>query len=150
MRKLLLATLGLGLALAATARDARADVGLGLFLGEPTGLDVKVGLGPRTALDILFGYNTFDDGRVGYGHVTYLVNVYTGQGDSVNVPIRIGIGGAVLGPGDDLNGAIRAPFELGLRLRSVPLEFYGELAAVLRFRQEDLDIQGGLGFRIMF
>ena len=42
MRKHLLTTVVFGLGVAARATPARADVGLGLFLGEPTGIDLKV------------------------------------------------------------------------------------------------------------
>ena len=65
MRKLLLTTVVFGLVVAARATPARADIGLGLFLGEPTGLDLKIGLGNRSGLDILFGFTTFRDGRNG-------------------------------------------------------------------------------------
>ena len=154
MRKLLLITVVFGLVVAAPATPARADIGLGLFLGEPTGLDLKVGLGNRSGLDILFGFTTFRDGRSGYGHVTYLVTPLVAQGDSVTVPIRIGIGALLFGPGDNLSFGVRAPFELGLRMRSAPIEFYGELALALLFIDpaNDLhaDLQGGLGFRIYF
>src|SRR5687768_4062291 len=140
MRKLLPATVVFGLVLAARPAPARADFGLGLFLGEPTGLDLKIGLGNRSALDILLGFNTFDDGRVGYGHVTYLVTPLVGRGDAVLVPLRLGIGGALYGPSDDPSFAIRAPLQIGLRLRRTPLEFYGEiaLAFVLLTPRDDL------------
>src|SRR5678815_1217619 len=42
MRKLLPATLVLGIVLAARPAPARADFGIGLFLGEPTGLDLSL------------------------------------------------------------------------------------------------------------
>jgi hypothetical protein len=154
MRKLLLTTLCFGIAFAAlVARPAaaRADVGLGLFLGEPTGIDLTLGLSGRSGLDLLLGWNTFRDGRVGYGHVTYLVTPVVGHGDAVTVPLRLGIGGALYGPGDDLTFGIRAPLELGLRLRRTPIEFYGEIAlAIIFFDNVDTDIQGGVGFRIYF
>jgi hypothetical protein len=154
MRKLLLTTLVCGAALAARPAPVRADVGLGLFLGDPTGLDLKIGLANRSALDLLLGVNTFRDGRFNYGHVTYLVTPMIAQGSSVLVPIRLGIGGALFGNSDDLRFAIRAPFEVGLRLRSAPIEFYGELAlALVLFTPNDslrLDFQGGVGFRVYF
>jgi hypothetical protein len=151
MRKLLLTTLVFGIVLAARATPARADFGLGLFLGEPTGLDIKVGLGNRSALDIVLGFDTFRDGRDGYGHLTYLVTPIVGHGDSVLVPLRIGIGGALFGVSDDLNFAIRAPLEIGLRLRRSPLEFYGELAlAILLVDSAHAELQGGVGFRVFF
>jgi hypothetical protein len=150
MRKLLLTTLCFGIAFAAQPTPARADVGIGVFLGDPTGLDLKIGIGNRSGLDIVVGYDSYRDSRVGYGHLTYLVTPLVGQGSSVLVPLRLGIGAAILGPGNDLTGAIRAPFEIGLRLRSAPLEFYGEIALVLLLRDAHFDVQGGLGFRILF
>ena len=153
MRKLLLTTVVFGLVVAARA-PARADIGIGLFLGEPTGFDLKVGLGHRSGLDLLFGFTTFRDARDGYGHVTYLVTPLIAQGDAVTVPIRVGIGAMLFGPGDDLSFGVRAPFELGLRMRSAPLEFYGELALAILFidpaNEVRADLQGGLGFRIYF
>jgi hypothetical protein len=151
MRKLLLTTVIFGAVLAARATPARADFGLGLFLGEPTGLDFKIGIGPRSGLDIVLGFNTFRDGRDGYGHLTYLVTPLIAQGDAVTVPLRVGIGAAVFGTSNDLNVAVRAPFEIGLRLRRSPLEFYGEIALALVFVDPvGLDVQGGLGFRVYF
>jgi hypothetical protein len=152
MRKLLLTTVVFGLVVAARPSPARADFGLGLFLGEPTGLDLKVGLGNRSGLDIVLGFTTLRDGRDGYGHLTYLLTPVVAQGNAVTVPIRVGIGAALFGPGDNLDFAARAPFEVGLRLRRTPLEFYGELALELVFvnpaNDLELDVQGGLGFRV--
>jgi hypothetical protein len=151
MRKLLLITVVFGIVVAARATPARADFGLGLFLGEPTGLDLKIGLDHRSGLDIVLGWTTFDNGRNGYGHLTYLVTPVIAQGDAVTVPIRVGIGAAVFGPSSDLGVLIRAPFEVGLRLRRTPLEFYGEIALALVFVDPvGFDVQGGLGFRLYF
>jgi hypothetical protein len=151
MRKLLLTTLVFGIVLAARATPARADVGVGLFLGKPTGVDIKVGLGNRSALDLLLGYDTLREGRGGYGHVTYLVTPLVARGSSVLVPLRLGIGAAVYGSTNDTNLAIRAPLELGLRLRSAPVEFYGELALdLVLIDPAGLDVQGGAGFRVFF
>jgi len=153
MRKLLLTTLGLVLVFAARPAPARADVGLGLFLGEPTGLDLKIGLSDRSGLDLLFGYDDFH-GNQTYGHVTYLVTPVFAQGGSVVVPLRVGIGAALFGTRRDISFAARAPLELALRLRHTPLEFYGELAlaVVLVDPNNDLhiDLQGGGGFRVFF
>lgn len=152
MRKLLLTTVIFGLVVTARATPVRADLGLGLFLGEPTGVDLKIGLGNRSGLDLLFGVDTLRDGRAGYGHLTYLVTPLVAQGQSVTVPLRLGIGAALFGPGDDLRFGVRAPFELGLRLRSAPLEIYGEIALLLLFVDPasdlEVDVQGGIGFRL--
>ena len=154
MRKLVLTTLAFGIAVAARATPARADFGIGLFLGDPTGIDVKIGLSNRSGLDLLFGVNTFREGRFNYGHLTYLVTPVVAQGDAVIVPLRLGIGGALFGRSDDLRFAIRAPLEVALRFRRTPVEVYGEIALALTFFApgDDLqtDLQGGVGFRVFF
>jgi hypothetical protein len=154
MRKHLLTTVVFGLVVAARATPAQADVGLGVFLGEPTGLDLKFGLGYRSGLDVVLGFTRLSSNADGYGHVTYLVTPFVGQGDAITVPLRIGIGGAVFGTRNDLDVAVRAPFEVGIRLRSSPLEFYGEIALAFVFvnpgNDPGLDVQGGGGFRVYF
>jgi hypothetical protein len=130
--------------------QARADVGLGLFLGEPTGLDLKLDLQRRSALDIVLGFSTFRDGRADYGHLTYLLTPVIGHGRSVSVPLRLGIGVAVFDT-NDTNVAVRAPLEIGLMFHSVPLELYGEIALFVPFvRNVDAELQGGIGLRFYF
>ena len=152
MRKLLIAIA----VLAASTTAARADVGLGVFVGEPFGVDLKLGLGPRPGLDIVLGATSVRDNRVSYGHVTYLVTPYYGRGDGVRIPIRLGIGGAVYGAlDDDTNLAVRVPFELGFRFTRTPIELYGELALVVTLIDENdnnkfADIDGGIGVRFFF
>jgi hypothetical protein len=156
MRKLLPTTLVVfGIVLAARPTPAHADFGLGLFIGRPTGIDFKFGLGYRSAIDILLGFDTIEAGRGGYGHLTYLVTPLIGQGDAVIVPVRIGIGGALYGTSNDLDVAIRAPLEIGLRLRRAPVEFYGEVALALTLFDAgadslQVDVQGGIGFRLYY
>lgn len=135
------------------AAPARAELAFGLFLGEPTGLDLEIGLDHRSALDIVIGETSFRDGRSGYGHLTYLLTPIVARGSSVDVPIRLGIGAALYGPSGDLGLAARAPFELGLRFRSAPLELYGEIALAVEVigpgADPVLDVQGGVGLRVL-
>ena len=142
---------------ASSARSARADVGLGLFLGQPTGIDLKLGLSPRSGLDLLAGYHGYDGPYYGgdYAHLTYLLTPAVARGSSVIVPFRLGIGVALLDDGrrfgDNLHVGVRAPLEVGLRFRSVPLEIYGEISALIVFENNPfLDLDGGIGFRIYF
>jgi hypothetical protein len=138
---------------------ARAEVGIGIFVGEPTGLDLKLDLSRKSALDIVLGvyshYDRFNDDS-GYGHLTYLIQPMYANGDSVIVPLRIGIGVAVFDDRgryqDDLNVAARVPFEVGLRFRNTPLEIYFEIALKMTFVDEDndhpfVDLDGGVGLR---
>jgi hypothetical protein len=139
------------------APAARADVGIGLFLGQPTGLDLKIGTSPRAGVDIVLGFHDCCGEHEGgdYAHLTYLVTPFVGRGTSVLVPLRIGVGLALLDDGSDLghnlHAGVRAPLELGLRFRSVPLEIYGEISALLVFQHNPfLDLDGGVGLRLYF
>src|SRR5580692_1353148 len=128
-------TIVIALVIAASA-TARADVGLGLFVGEPVGLDLKIDAGYRSSLDIVLGWSTFRDARDQYAHLTYLATPVVGHGDAITVPLRIGIGVAFYGEGSFDNGvniAVRAPIEVALRFRRAPVEIYGEIAAEITF-----------------
>ena len=150
MRKLVLITLLLVLA----PRAARAELGIGFFLGEPVGLDVKIDLSRRTALDIVLGATSIREGSVSYAHVTYLMTPFAARGSSVIVPLRLGIGGAVYGALEgDTGVGVRAPLELGFRFRNNPLELYLEIAAFVQLLGPggaDFGIDGGIGLRIYF
>jgi len=153
MRKLVLVAF-----LLVTAGSASADVGIGLFIGDPSVLDFKIDAGYRSSVDLALGWSTFRDGRDQYAHLTYLATPIVGHGNAVLVPLRIGIGVAFYGEGGFDNGvnvAVRAPLELALRFRNAPVEIYGEIAAELTFYDEYnndafFDLQGGLGFRVYF
>jgi hypothetical protein len=140
------------------ASSARADVGLGLFVGEPFGLDLKLDLQPRAALDLVVGTTTVRDGRADYFHVTYLATLAVGNGRSALVPLRLGIGGAFFDGGgqfaDEVNLAVRAPLQVGFILRRSPIEIYGELAIKVTFIDDNnnngtVDLDGGVGFRLL-
>lgn len=146
------------LVLIATPAAARADIGLGLFVGEPLGVDLKIDLARRQALDLLFGAVSVRDGYrdASYGHVTFLVTPFVGRGRSVLVPLRLGIGAAMFGFAEgDVNLAARAPFEIALLFRRTPMEIYGEIALKLTVVRADdgdvlLDTDGGVGLRFYF
>ncbi len=151
MRKLVL------IAVLCVSTSARADFALGGFFGDPTGLDLKFGLARRSSLDVLLGWYGYYDNRfntgAGYGHLTYLVTPIVGEGSSVLVPLRLGIGGALFGDSNNLDFGVRFPLELGLRFRTAPLEIYGEIALLIAFVHPNYsfwDSQGGIGIRFYF
>jgi hypothetical protein len=133
---------------------ARADVGIGPFFGDPSGLDLKFGMAPRSGLDVLLGWYDFRGlGNGGYAHVTYLVTPIVGRGDSVLVPLRLGIGGAVFGDSNNVDAGVRFPLEVALKFRRAPLEIYGEIALLVVLLHPNYDLvqgQGGIGLRFYF
>ena len=150
--------LAASLAVLVAAPVARADVALGVFAGEPTGLDIDLGLTRRSSLDLLLGWTRIPDGRDHYAHVTYLVTPAIARGESVLVPLRLGIGLAVYDDGNFDNGlnlGARVPLEVALRFRRTPLEIYGEISVLVTFLDDNnndptFGLHGGLGLRFYF
>lgn len=155
MRKAMVAVM---IALGASAAHADQGIGVGIFAGEPLGLDLKFGLGGPSSLDIVLGWTTYKDGRDAYGHITYLATLGVAHGSAISVPFRLGIGAAVYDDGSfdsGVNLAARAPFEIGIKFHSAPIELYGEVALKLTLidannNNDDVDLDGGLGFRLYF
>ena len=146
-------------AVVAVPRAAKAEIGLGLFVGEPLGLTLKVDLQRRSALEVLIGQTSYRDGRSGYGHLTFLVTPFRARGRSVYVPFRLGVGAAIYDDtrhfGDDINVAARFPFQVAFVFRGAPVELYFEISLLLEFidaNDDDhlLDVDGGVGFRFYF
>jgi hypothetical protein len=158
---LLVASL-LAAAVVAAPSAAHAGVGIGLFVGEPTGFTIKADLQRRTSFEVLLGVENIGNGhgRGPYGHFTFLVAPFVARGESVVIPFRLGIGAAVYDDdggdfGNDVAVAVRAPFELAFQFRRSPLELYLEIALKLEFvdpndNDDLLDLDGGIGFRIYF
>ena len=141
-------------AAAAVPRPARAEIGIGIFIGEPLGGTLKIDIAQKMAVEVLAGATTFRRGRSGYAHVTLLVQPFIVHGGSVLVPLRLGVGAALYDWGHDIDLALRAPLEVGFRFVGTPLELYVELALALVVLDERddvwLDLQGGVGLRVYF
>jgi hypothetical protein len=149
-----------------SVKPAHAEFGIGFFIFEPTGLDIKADVSRKGALDFLIGWYSrytdryrFNDG--GYFHITYLYQPWVAIGDAVDVPLRVGIGIAFYDEGDrffdndNVNVAARFPFEVGIRFVGTPVEIYFEIALKLTFidpnhNHDVADLDGGVGVRFMF
>jgi hypothetical protein len=155
-----LAMLVAGNASATEIGDGRA-FGLGLQLGEPTGITGKYYLGGRrNAIDFLVG-SYYDAGFAGdvYVHVSYHAHLAElASGSGVAIPFRVGVGG-FLNSGywrfdDDANDIVfgaRVPVGLDFDLESAPVQFYLEVAvevAIIPFVGAGID--GGIGARYYF
>jgi len=146
-------TIAVAAAIAAGSAPARAEgVALGVFVGEPLGLDVLTGLSGDGALDFVIGVSSWRGaGReISYGHLTYLHRLTAARGRHVSLPLRLGLGGALRGVLEsDVKVAARVPLEVGLQFNGTPLELYGEIAFVLQLIDRvDTDVNGGVGIRL--
>jgi hypothetical protein len=134
----------------APARAESGSFGLGLIVGQPTGITGAYQLTDRTAIDAAVGFELFDDRDV-YLHVEFLWYLPTlvSTGD-LELSAYLGIGGFFVSHNDPVFGA-RAPFGLSLDFRSVPLQIFAELSVLLPIVPDvDLAVRGAAGFRYYF
>lgn len=147
---------------AARAQEDKGAFGLGLIIGEPTGLSGKLYLSDNTAVDMALGGAVVTKGIM--VHATFLWHpwVLANEGAFV-LPAYIGIGGRAFnhdrGRGEDGDFHLGARFAGGILFdfRRVPLDVFVEVALIADFSNADdddggfgLDLGGGAGVRYYF
>jgi hypothetical protein len=136
-----------------TAAPAHAGpFGLGMIIGEPTGLSAKLGIGRENAVDGALAWSLDDDDDVQV-HADYLFHNYTLlRVEEGKLPLYFGIGGRLrlLEDRDDRVG-IRFPVGLEYIFASAPFEVFVEIAGILDLTPDtDFEVNGGLGVRYTF
>lgn len=150
MKKLMLtAALSMGLAASALAAPRRAgDMGLGVMLGNPTGITGKYFVTNWTALDLAVGS---DDGLSFHGDVLV-------HGWDVFPKPEYGTFAGYMGVGagfrddndknDHDQARVRVPFGLAYYPPRNLFEIFLELVPALKFGHDtDFDLDAGVGFR---
>lgn len=133
--------------------DEGGDFGLGLVVGQPTGLSAQLALGgPRlgASLNFAVGIDVLDDDDL-YVHADYVVLLLNLLNHSkVDLPLYLGLGGFVIARENARIGA-RAPIGVQLEFQSTPLHVFVELAMHLTIIEDpDVDLGGALGVRYFF
>jgi hypothetical protein len=148
--------------------DANKQFGLGLELGEPTGITGKLFLGPDTALDFGLGdiYHHYYGGDGLHLYADYLWHpVVLTSAEAFELPFYVGVGGRVwffdyACPGGRCNGAeafgVRVPLGISFDFNNVPLDIFIEAVPTLDFFRDYtnhsvyLDIDFSVGIRYWF
>jgi hypothetical protein len=129
--------------------------GIGVVLGDPTGLSGKYYLGGRSnAVDMALAFDTrgSNDGWL-YAHATYLWHPSViAKGPDVELPWHVGIGAFVATDQSNNDGGeafgVRVPIGLDADLEKIPLQFFGDIALhVTVLPATDVDFDIGLGAR---
>lgn len=143
--------IGLG-AGSARAQHLHGPVGLGLVLGEPTGIAAKVFLAGGNAVEAaaawsLSGNNEFQLQGDYVFHMWDWIKVEQGQ-----MPVTFGVGGRIKfrENRDDIVG-VRFPIGLAYELDQAPIDFFGQLVPILDLAPDtDFDLEGAIGARFYF
>ncbi|TKJ43751.1 hypothetical protein CEE36_03430 [candidate division TA06 bacterium B3_TA06] len=159
MKRILMISMLLLIALAGAAQAAHAshgDVGIGLQLGEPTGITGKFWLGGNNAVDATIGWNIISDRftlQAGYLY-HFPLDVPTGA-----LAAYVGVGGLLGGGGyhpdhphyPEAYILLAGRIPLGLEYIYSPVSFYAELDPLIVLLPEvKLGFGGGIGFRFYF
>ncbi len=145
----------LALLAAPPAADNR-PFGLGVILGEPSGISAKHFIDSRHALDLALDFSAVDDAF--YVHGDYVLHL---PGLLPNLPgglwlAYVGVGGKVRlrerkKKNDDASLSVRIPLGITWMPRGIPLDVFLEVVPGVRvLPSTDPDLDVGLGVRWFF
>ncbi len=139
------------------------DFGLGLMIGEPTGLTAKIWTHQSTAFALSIGNSYMGNLRIGADYLWHfnafnsnVINMYVGPG------IAIGIGESGgwwykndnkywYKQNDEIGVGLRGLLGFNIVPRNTPLEFFGELGLMFGFvPASQSKLEGAVGFRYYF
>lgn len=142
--------LGLMMILAKPITAQDHGFGMGIILGEPTGLSAKLWTSGDNAFDFAAAWSFKGDGHLllqadYVWHFFNLMPVPSGK-----LPLYIGIGGRVI-LADDPRFGIRIPIGIDYLFADAPIDVFLELVPILDLSPEtDFGVGGGIGIRYWF
>jgi hypothetical protein len=148
----------IGLPLFSAAQGS--GLGLGIIIGEPTGLSLKAWIGGGAAIDAAAAWS-FEGRDYLRFHIDYLRHfnaIDVGRG---SLPFYYGIGGRIgiledgyrgaRGDDDDIRFGLRIPLGITYLFGRAPLDIFLEIAPVVDLvPSTDVDLDGGIGMRFYF
>jgi hypothetical protein len=128
------------------------NFGLGIILGEPTGISGKLWISGRSAVDGAVAWST-DTNASMHLHADYLVHSFSLiKVDKGRLPFYYGIGGRIkfYDHHDDFIG-VRVPFGLAYIFETAPVDIFFELVPILDLAPDtDFDFNAAIGVRYFF
>jgi len=148
MKKALL-ILVLVVAAVGVASADNGPLGVGVFLGEPTGLSAKLWAGDVSAFDAAVAWS-FTEGTF-YLHADYLIHFRTIiEPDVGELPFYFGVGGKINLHQEPQLG-VRVPVGVSYIFESAPVDVFLELApGIGLYPSTSFDFGGGIGLRYYF
>jgi hypothetical protein len=131
---------------------AQDQLGLGVTLGEPTGVNGKYFLDKYNALDLGFGW-TLDSDHDFHLYADYLYHIYSlidsGSGET---PVYFGVGARVVfRDHKDNKAGFRFPLGLEHLFESVSLSVFGEIVPIFNVSPNArFNLEGVVGARFYF
>jgi hypothetical protein len=127
-------------------------IGVGVIVGDPTGVTAKGWLDEHSAIAGGFGWSFGhrDSPHIYADYLYHLMDLI--EVDSGKLPLYFGAGGRVLFERDrDNRAGIRFPVGLAYLCEGKPIEIFGEIVPVLDLSPTTkTDLTGGVGIRYYF
>lgn len=121
-------------------------LGVGIILGEPTGLSIKTWTGSKTAIDAAAAWSLRDGGYI-HLHADALIHNFSIDVDEGQLPLYFGLGGRVLLADDPAIG-VRVPLGAAYHFDSAPFDLFIEIAPILDLiPATDFGVNGAIGLR---
>ena len=126
-------------------------LGLGIILGEPTGISLKYWTERTTAFDAAVAWSVGKNGGMQF-HGDYLWHNFTLFNVGKNqLPVYYGIGFKFGAGGEDPRVGIRGVAGLAYLMTSAPLDIFFELVPILEISPDvGFGFNGAIGFRYFF
>lgn len=124
--------------------------GLGIILGEPTGVSGKLWTSGENAFDFAAAWSFQGDGNLllqadYVWHIFRLIPVSSGK-----LPFYVGVGAEFIIADDPVLG-VRVPLGLDYLFADAPVDIFVEIVPILRLAPStDFDLAGGIGARYWF
>ena len=134
------------LAISLSVTYAQKNFGIGIILGEPTGLSAKLWTGSTNGFDFAAAWSFKGDGHL-LLQADYVWHSSLTRASSGELMLYYGIGGRVIFSDNPLVGA-RIPIGLDYQFSSAPIDIFVEIVPILDLIPDtDFDIGGGIGVR---
>ena len=123
--------------------------GLGVLIGEPTGLSAKLWTSEKTAIDAGVAWSFVNSGFL-HIHADMLIHSFLIDVDKGKLPLYFGIGGKLV-LANDLGLGVRIPLGMAYLFDSAPIDIFIELVPVLDLIPATaFSFEGGVGVRYYF
>jgi hypothetical protein len=145
-----LAFVSIMVAIPSAARADGGPLGLGLILGQPTGITGAYRVSERNTIDAAIGLDVLNNSHQLYVHADFLF-VLTDllSGETAGLKPYLGPGAYVTANGFSLG--VRVPLGLSLEFHRAPLQLFLEAVPALHLiHRVNFGIGGALGFRYYF